>query len=64
MKMKTPKEEVRELLERLPDDTSIEDIQYHLYVRQKVHKGLQAAKDGRTVPHEEAVRRLSKWLEK
>lgn len=31
--MKTAKDEVRELLEGLPDDASLEDIQYHIYVQ-------------------------------
>ncbi len=60
--MKTAKDEVRELLENLPEDTSLEEIQYHLYVRQKVRKGLEAADQGRVVSHEEAVRRMARWL--
>ncbi|MBI2918379.1 MAG: hypothetical protein HYY01_10350 [Chloroflexi bacterium] len=62
--MKTAKDEVRALLENLPDDASLEDIQYHLYARQKVLKGLEAGEQGRTVTHEEAVRRMSRWLDK
>lgn len=62
--MRTAKEEVRELLENLPDDASLEDIQYHLYVRQKIRKGLEAAEQGRTITHEEAVRRMSRWFER
>lgn len=62
--MKTAKDEVRELLQNLPDDASIEDIQYHLYVRQKIQGGLAAAGQGRTLPHEEVVRRMARWLEK
>jgi predicted transcriptional regulator len=62
--MRTAKEEVRELLEHLPDDASLEDIQYHLYVRQKIRKGLEAAEQGRTITHEEAVRRMSRWFER
>ena len=62
--MKTAKDEVRELLECLPDDASLEDIQYHLYVRQKIQRGLEAAEQGRTITHEEAARRMSRWLEK
>ena len=62
--MKTAKDEVRELLENLPDDASLEEIQYHLYVHQKIHKGLEAAEEGRTITHEEAVRRMSRWLDK
>jgi len=30
--MATAKEEVRKLLDALPDDSSFEDIQYHIYV--------------------------------
>ena len=62
--MKTAKDQVRELLENVPDDASLEDIQYHLYVRQKIEKGLKAAEDGRTLPHEEVVRRMARWLDK
>ncbi len=62
--MKTAKDEVRELLDSLPDDASLEDIQYHLYVRQKIQRGLAAAEQGRTIAHEEVVRRMSRWLEK
>ena len=62
--MKTAKNEVRELLENLPDDASLEDIQYHLYVCQKIHRGLAAAEEGRTMSHEAAIRRMSRWLEK
>jgi predicted transcriptional regulator len=62
--MRTAKDEVRELLENLPDDVSLEDIQHHLYVRQKIQKGLESAQQGRTLTHEEMLRRMSRWLEK
>jgi predicted transcriptional regulator len=61
--VKSAKDEAREVIETLPEDASFEDIQYHLYVRQKIQRGLEAAKDARTIPHEEAVRRMSRWLE-
>ena len=35
--MSTAKNEVQSLLEKLPDDCTLEDIQYHLYVVEKVH---------------------------
>jgi predicted transcriptional regulator len=62
--MRTAKDQVRELLENLPDDVSLEDFQYHVYVHQKIQKGLEAAQEGRTLTHEEAVRRMSRWLDK
>ena len=62
VEMKTAKQEVQELLDSLPDEASLEDIQYHIYVRQKVQKGLAAAAAGATIPHEEVARRMTRWL--
>jgi hypothetical protein len=62
--MKTAKEEVRELLEQLPQDASLEDIQYHIYVRQKVQKGLNAAREGKVISQNEIEKRMTRWLEK
>ena len=60
----TAKDEVRELLEKLPDDASLNDIQYHIYVHQKIERGLQAIEQGDVIPHEEIVKRMARWLEK
>ena len=60
--MSTAKEEVQELLGKLPSDCSLEDIQYHLYVLEKVRGGLESAQTNGTVSQEEAEARLSKWL--
>jgi len=60
--MGTAKEEVRKLLDQLPDDSSFEDIQYHIYVREKIEKGLQDVQQGRTRSQEEVERRMAKWL--
>ena len=57
------KEEVRRLLERRPDDASLEDIQYHIYVCQKILRGLEDVQAGRTLSEEEFEARMSKWLE-
>jgi predicted transcriptional regulator len=62
--MSTAKEEVRKMLERLPDDSSFEDIQYHIYVRQKIEQGLEDVEAGRLLTQEEVERRMSKWLGK
>jgi predicted Zn-ribbon and HTH transcriptional regulator len=62
--MKTAKEEVRELLEQLPEDSSLEDIQYHIYVRQKVQTGLDAFQKGKVIPQDEIEKRMARWLAK
>ena len=60
--MSTAKEEVEALLNKLPDDCSLEDIQYHLYVIEKVRNGLDAADSQGTFSQEEVEQRLGKWL--
>ncbi|MBK9163365.1 MAG: hypothetical protein IPM21_05530 [Acidobacteria bacterium] len=61
--MSAIKEEVSSLLERLPDDTTIEDIQYHLYVMEKVRNGLESIKRDGGLTQEQVEERLSKWLD-
>ncbi|MBA7697415.1 hypothetical protein ES703_106080 [subsurface metagenome] len=39
--MNIAKEEVRRMLDQIPDDASFEDIQYHIYVCQKIELGLR-----------------------
>ena len=60
--MSTAKEEIRKMLDQIPDDVSFEDIQYHIYVREKVERGLKDIGEGRVLSQEEVERRMSKWL--
>ena len=62
--MQTAKEEVRQLIDDLPDDATIEDIQYHLYVKQKVAQGVADVRSGRVLSQEEVEKRFSRWLGK
>lgn len=62
--MSTAKEEVQSLLSKLPDDCSLEDIQYHLYVIEKVRNGLEAAESQGTMSQAEVEQRFGKWLTK
>jgi predicted transcriptional regulator len=60
--MENAKDQVQRILRMLPDDASLEDIQYHIYVRQKVQHGIDDADAGRIVSHAEVQSRLAKWL--
>lgn len=60
--MSTAKSEVQRLLNKMPDDCSLEDIQYHLYVIQKVRNGLEIADNQWTLSQEEVAQQLGKWL--
>lgn len=58
----TGKQRVESLLHKLPDNCSLEDIQYRLYVLEKVQRGLDEARTSGTLSQEEAEKRLGKWL--
>ena len=60
--MSSPKVEVAAMLNALPETSSFEDIQYHLYVLEKIKRGLDRAESEGTISHEDATKRLSKWL--
>ena len=60
--MGKPKEDILQLLEKLPDYVSFEDVQYHIYVQQAVQRGIDAANRGELMSQEEVERRMSKWL--
>ncbi len=62
--MQKVKEEVSSLLTRLPDDCSLEDVQYHLYVLQKIERGLKDVEEGRVYTQEEVEERMAKWIGK
>jgi predicted transcriptional regulator len=50
------------LLDRLPDDCSLDEVLYHLYVLDEVAKGRADAKADRTLTHAEVAKQLrSKW---
>jgi predicted transcriptional regulator len=60
--MSKPKEEVRMLLDRLPDEASFEDIQYHIYVQEAIRRGRESADRGELIDQSEVERRMAKWL--
>ena len=59
--MNTAKEEVRTLLDTLPDECVLEDIQYHLYVVEKIQRGIARADIEESLSQEEIERKFSKW---
>ena len=58
----TAKQEVAQLLTQLPDDATLEDIQYHLYMLEKIQRGRADMAAGRSYTSEQARERLARWL--
>lgn len=52
------KDEARQLIERLPDDVTWEDVEYQIYFRRAVEAGLRDSEAGRVVPAAEIRRRF------
>jgi len=55
--MATAKQDVRRVLDGLPEEASLEDIQYHLYVLQRIERGREDVEAGRVLPQDEVERR-------
>ncbi len=63
MTLKLIKEDIIKLIQELPDDATLEDIQYHLFVKQKLLRAEEQIKEGKTIPHEEVMEKArKKWF--
>ena len=60
----SPKEVARQILDSLPDDCPLEEIQYRLHVRQMVEEGRLDVRSGHVVSQQEIEQDLERWLAK
>jgi len=58
----TTKEAVISLVKKLPENSTLEDIMEHLYVKQKILKGQKQLETGQFYTHEEAKEIMEEWL--
>lgn len=58
---KTTKEAVLEMIRKMPDDVSLEEIFDAVRLRFEIEKSLRNVIAGKAVNHEEAMKRLAKW---
>lgn len=49
------------MIQSLPDNCTLDEINYHLYVRSKVVRGLKAIDEGRVVSETVAEKRIAEW---
>jgi len=61
--MATTKEEIIRLIQNLPADVTSEDIQYHIYVREKIEKGLKDFESGRVLFQSQVEEKMAKRLQ-
>ncbi len=60
-RMESLKEEVINVISKLPDSADIDDIMYRLYVIDKIRKGREAVKQGETMSIEDLKREMASW---
>lgn len=58
--MTTAKKQALEIVRKLPEKATWDDIMYEIYVRKKIEAGINAADEGRVVPHEDVKKRFLK----
>lgn len=58
----TAKEETRRILDTLPDGASWEDIQYSIYVRERIERGRVEANGDNLLDEDEIEARMEPWL--
>lgn len=51
-----------QVIDFLPDDATMDDVIHALYVNVKFSRGEKEVCQGKGVTHEEAKKRLEKWL--
>ncbi len=60
--MNAAKEKIKDLLAKLPEDCTVEDVQYHLYVLEKIQRGISRAASEGVMTQAEVEKQLSKWI--
>lgn len=61
--MATAKQVALEIVGSLPDDCTLKEAAYRLYLRQLVDEAREDFREGRTYTQEEVEREAAQWLE-
>jgi hypothetical protein len=56
------KEIAKQVIDALPDESSLDDIIHALYVRAKFEHGENQIRRGKGIPHDKAKQSFQKWL--
>ena len=60
--MPSVKDSIIDFIKKLPENLTVEEIAYKLYIDERINKAQRQMKDGNFLTHEEAKERLKKWL--
>jgi predicted transcriptional regulator len=60
--MSASEDQTTDFIESLPEDCVLDNIQHHLCICEKVHRGIQAIGAGQVVSQDEAERKVKEWF--
>ena len=55
------KKEALDLIDKLPDDATTQDIMAELHFKEQIDRGLRDVAEGRVFSHEELEKRVARW---
>ena len=61
--MPSAKEEIRKMLDALPENATWEDVQHSIYVRERIERGRREAGEGKVIEQAEVETRMKRWLD-
>ncbi len=59
--MTAPKQEVKKIIDSLPDDTSYDEILKELAFDRMIQKGLKDSQQNKTISNQEMKNRIKQW---
>ena len=59
--MQAAKQEALNTINQLPENADMDEIMYRLYVLDKIRKGQEAVKKGKTMTSEDLKREIDSW---
>jgi hypothetical protein len=60
--MPSTKETAIDFIKNLPENLTVEEIAYKLYISEKLSRAQKQMENGNFVSHEDAKERMKKWL--
>lgn len=61
--MQNIKQSAIDLIRKMPENCSIEDIQYELYAKSKIEAGLEDINNGKTISEQDMDKEIDTWLQ-
>ena len=59
--MQTLKDEALSVISKLPNESTIDDLMYELYVSEKIRKAEEAIERGETITSEQLKKEIEQW---